>query len=240
MKKRTKILTSVVMLLATVLFFVQPVQATVADYYDPGYIRINGVFVNNWGQPIPGAVKRGMDVSMYQGDINWSLVAQDDIQFVFLRAGSFKSGMDPYFKKNLAGAASVGIPVGIYVKSYAPNEEYARLEAQFAVSCALQGYPVTYPIVIDMEGKELAALGSDQLVRNVNAFCQVVQSYGFKPMVYASRNWFVDYLPGIKWDKWVAQYKDYNDYTNNRKFWQCTSHGHVNGVEGRVDIDFQY
>ncbi|MBQ7563008.1 MAG: glycoside hydrolase family 25 protein [Lachnospiraceae bacterium] len=238
--KLAKTVTAFALLITLAFVEAHPAYATTVDYYDPGYARFNGVFVNNWGVPIEGALKRGMDVSMYQGDIDWNLVAGDDIQFVFLRTGSLMSGVDPCFQKNIAGATKAGIPVGLYIKSYATDTELARLEAEFCVSCAMQGYPVTYPIVIDIEGDSLAALSNDQLLANINAFCEVVSSYGYKPMVYASKSWFQTKLSGVKYQKWVAQYSDVNDYTNNRKFWQATSHGHVNGVEGRVDIDFEY
>ena len=227
----------------TVLFMITQageVKATTADYYDPGYARFNGVFVNNWGAPIEGAVKRGIDVSMYQGTINWSEVAKDDVQFVFLRTGSLKSGVDPYFIRNLEGATKVGLPVGLYIKSYATDTDYAKMEAEYIVSCAMQGYPVTYPLVIDIEGEEMAGLSNEQLLANINAFCETVASYGFKPMVYASKSWFTGKLAGVTHDRWVAQYADVNDHTKNRKFWQATSRGRVNGIEGRVDIDFEY
>ncbi|MCR4655065.1 MAG: hypothetical protein K5770_02370 [Lachnospiraceae bacterium] len=240
MGKKIKIFVAAICTMMVMMAQAGEVKATTADYYDPGYARFNGVFVNNYGAPIEGAIKRGIDVSMYQGDINWAEVAKDDVQFVFIRTGSLKSGVDPYFIKNLEGATKAGLPVGLYIKSYATDTTYAKMEAEYIVSCAMQGYPVTYPLVIDIEGEDMAALSNDQLLANINIFCETVASYGFKPLVYASRNWFTGKLSGVTHEKWVAQYADVNDYTHRRRFWQATSHGHVNGIEGRVDIDFEY
>ena len=216
------------------------VSATVADYYDIGFMKFNGVYVNRLGQPIPNVAARGVDVSSYQGVINWPLVATDDVSFAFIRCGTTNTGVDKMLEANATGAASVGIPFGLYYRTYAPNEEIAKLEATYTVLCA-QKYGATLPLVMDIEGSTLAALGTVQLQKNIQAFCDVVRAAGYTPMVYSSKSFMNTYIKSTPCDKWFAQYGDNFTYTGGgARYWQCSSHGWVNGIEGRVDIDFRF
>lgn len=233
-----KAMTSVALSIAICATGTIIVPATTADYYDPGFCRMGGVFVNKVGAPIPGAFKRGIDVSYHQGNINWAQVAQNDIQFAFIRAGSFKSGIDSCFYKNIQGATAVGIQVGIYVYSYASTPEQASQEGLFAVSAA-RNYPVSLPLVFDIEGATLANSSPENLKAMADSFSQVVMAAGYTPMIYSSKNNFISKLAGVTQDKWVAQYADACQYSGY-SFWQCTSHGYVPGVPGRVDINFQF
>lgn len=214
------------------------VSATVADYYDIGFMKFNGVYVNRLGQTLSNVTARGVDVSSYQGVINWPAVATDDVSFAFIRCGTTNTGVDRMLEANATGAASVGIPFGLYYRTYAPNEEVAKLEATYTVLCA-QKYGATLPLVMDIEGSTLAALGTDQLQRNIQAFCDVVRASGYTPMVYSSKSFMNTYIKSAPCDKWIAQYGDNFTYTGGAKYWQCSSHGWVNGIEGRVDIDFR-
>ena len=216
------------------------VSATVADYYDIGFMKFNGVYVNRLGQPIPNVVARGVDVSSYQGVINWQAVATDDVSFAFIRCGTTNTGVDQMLDANAIGAASVGIPFGLYYRTYAPNEEIAKLEATYTVLCA-QKYGATLPLVMDIEGSTLAALGTEQLQKNIQAFCDVVRASGYTPMVYSSKSFMNTYIKSTPCDKWIAQYGDNFTYAGGgARYWQCSSHGWVNGIEGRVDIDFRF
>ncbi len=226
-------LTATMMLTSTVGVF-----ATTADYYDQGWNRVGGSFVNKSGAPIAGAMKRGVDVSYHQGKINWSSVAASDIQFAFIRAGSFKSGLDACFRDNMSGAIAAGIPVGIYVYSYATTPEMAAQEGLFAISCA-KDYPIAYPIAYDIEDAYHKGMTPDQLKALINSFCNTVQGAGYYPIVYSSKNWFTNRIGSVTQDTWVAQYADACAYPGYA-FWQPTSHGYVPGIEGRVDLDFQF
>ncbi len=217
---------------------VTPVFATEADYYDIGFMNFNGVYVNRLGQPLSNVTARGIDVSSYQGVINWAEVATDDVSFAFIRCGTTNTGVDKMFEANATGAAANGIPFGLYYRTYAPNEEIARLEAQYTVMCA-QNYGATLPLVIDVEGSTLAALGTAQLQKNIEAFSDVVRAAGYTPMVYSSKSFMSTYIKSCSCDKWIAQYGDNFTYAGGAKYWQCSSHGWVKGIEGRVDIDFR-
>lgn len=238
---RKKISKLVIAALMTVVFAVtgtNSVSATVADYYDPGFNRVGGVFVNSAGTPIPGAIKRGIDVSYHQGAIDWNAVAASDIQFAFVRAGSFKSGLDACFRDNMSGAIAAGIPVGIYVYSYAITPEMAAQEALFAISCA-KDYPVSYPIAYDIEDSFHKGMTAEQLNALIDSFCTTAQNAGYYPIVYSSKNWFTTRIGAVSHDIWVAQYGPACTYPGY-SFWQATSHGNVNGVPGRVDVNFQF
>ena len=217
---------------------VTSVFATEADYYDIGFMNFNGVYVNRLGQPLSNVTARGIDVSSYQGVINWAEVATDDVSFAFIRCGTTNTGVDKMFEANATGAAANGIPFGLYYRTYAPNEEIARLEAQYTVMCA-QNYGATLPLVIDVEGSTLAALGTAQLQKNIEAFSDVVRAAGYTPMVYSSKSFMSTYIKSCSCDKWIAQYGDNFTYAGGAKYWQCSSHGLVKGIEGRVDIDFR-
>lgn len=234
--RKIRVLTALVCVFTCL--FATPVSATVADYYDPGFMKFEGTYVNRWGQPIPNVTARGIDVSSYQETIDWAAVATDDVSFAFIRCGTTNTGPDRMFDTNAAGAAANGIPFGIYYRTYAPNEEVAKLEAQYTVLCA-QNTGATLPLVMDIEGSTLAALGTAQLQKNIQAWCDVVKAAGYIPMVYSSKSFMNTYIKSCPCDKWIAQYGDYFTYTGGAKYWQCSSHGYVNGVPGRVDIDFR-
>lgn len=227
--------------LALSLLMYIPTYATEADYYDIGFIKFNGVYVNKWGQTIPNVVSRGIDVSSYQGTIDWAQVATDDVSFAFIRCGATNSGPDKMYDANAAGATANGIPIGIYYRSvYAINDDIARAEALYTINAARK-YNVTLPLVYDIEGTALAQLGTERLQRNIQIFCDEVQAAGYTPMVYTSKNFMNTYIKRTPCTKWIARYNDVFDYTGgNVSYWQCSSHGFVKGIEGRVDIDLKF
>ncbi len=215
-----------------------PVYATVADYYDNGFFSFNGTYINRLAQPIPNVVKRGIDVSFYQGDINWKTVSENDVSFAFIRCGSYKLGPDYKFDYNMSEAKKYGIKRGIYIASIATTPEFAEMEAYYVLHCARQTSP-EYPLVIDMEGAQ-AELTNDMRTKIATRFCEVIKSAGYTPMVYTSYHWFLTKFNENNFNKWVAQYDDICALQEEKWFWQCTSHGYIPGIEGRVDIDFEY
>lgn len=183
-------------------------------------------------------IRWGIDVSYHQGPIDWNAVKASGVQFAFIRAGSFKSGTDAYFHANMKGAIAAGIPVGIYVYSYATTPAQAANEALFAISVA-KDYPVSLPIAYDIEDSNHKMLTNEQNVALVNTFCNTIANAGYTPIVYSYKNFFNGRLQGVTQDKWVAQYAAACDYANPA-FWQSSSKGHINGINGNVDIDHQF
>lgn len=184
-------------------------------------------------------LRSGIDVSYHQGAIDWNSVKASGVQFAFIRAGSFKSGTDAFYHQNMQGAIAAGIPVGIYVYSYAITPEMAANEGLFAVTVA-KDYPVSLPIAYDIEDAYHRGMTKDQLQALVNSFCNTVKAAGYYPIVYSSKNWFLTRIGDVSWDVWVAQYNTACDYPRPYTFWQCISSGSVPGINGRVDMDFQF
>lgn len=188
---------------------------------------------------VQAAPRYGIDVSYHQGVIDWAQVkASGVVQFAFIRGGSFNSGIDACFYQNMDGAVANGIPVGIYVYSYASNAAQAAEEGLFAVSCA-RTYPVSLPLVFDIEGNTIKNASPETLRAMIDSFCSVVESAGYTPMVYSSKSNFTDRIGSIPQDKWVAQYATACAYPNP-DFWQYTSKASVPGIVGNVDCDVQY
>lgn len=183
-------------------------------------------------------IAKGIDVSKYQGAVNWSAVKNAGYSFAFIKIGSAKSGLDPYYAANMAGANAAGLKVGAYIYSYATTVEAAITEAQFAIA-ALEPYTVSYPVVFDLEDSVHKNMTPEQLASLAVAFCSTVQSAGYYPMVYSSKNWMTGKIAATPYDKWIAQYNTVCEYPNPA-FWQFTSSGTVPGIDGRVDLNYQF
>ncbi len=183
-------------------------------------------------------IAKGIDVSHYQGAINWTAVAQSGISFAFVRVGTSKT-IDTQYINNLQGAAAAGLRVGVYWYSYAMSAEQAANEAYLLLQL-IAPYQVSFPVVIDIEAQCQKALTMAQQQEIVNTFGSIVYDAGYMPMVYASRNWYVQRLGDVSWQKWVAQYSDTNTMPYSYGVWQYTSSGSVPGINGRVDMDYLY
>ena len=185
-----------------------------------------------------GAVGQGIDVSSYQGVINWQAVKNSGVTFAFVRVGTSQT-IDKQYINNLQGAAAAGIRTGVYFYTYATTPEQAANEAALVLQL-IAPYQVSFPVAIDIEAQTQAALPPQQLQAIANAFCTTIGAAGYYPMVYASRNWFVQKIGDVAWDKWVAQYNSTCSYPGAYGVWQYTSSGAVNGISGRVDMDYLF
>lgn len=190
------------------------------------------------GMEVKAAPTTGIDVSVYQGDINWSAVKASGVSFAFIRVGTTKKGIDAKFAQNITGANAVGIRTGIYIYSYATTVEAAAYEANLVLQ-AVAPYTVSFPIAIDIEDSVQKACTPEQLAMIANTFCSIIQSAGYYPMVYGSKNWLTTRIAPVPYDKWVAQYAAACEYPNPA-IWQYTSSGSVSGINGRVDMDILY
>ena len=185
------------------------------------------------------SIARGIDVSKHNLGIDWSQVPSSGVSFVFVKAGSTNSGVDPYFDVNMRGANSAGLRTGVYLYSYATNVEEAKNEANQLIQW-IGNYTVSYPVVYDVEAPCHKNMSQAQLQEMINAFCSIVEANGYYPVVYSSRNMFRDKIGNIGYDKWVAQYADALEYDGGAAFWQHTSHGSVAGIPTRVDMNYQF
>lgn len=185
----------------------------------------------------------GIDVSKWQGNIDWSQV-KSAVSFAIVRAGFRGSSggiaEDPKAGANIQGAKANGIKVGIYFYSKAMNEAQAVEEASLAVDIARKYGGVTLPIYIDMEDNCQLGLSTAERNAIVMAFCNTVRSAGYTPGVYANKNWFTNYLTPSAYGNvsiWLAQYNTQVTYSGRYDIWQYSSKGSIPGISGNVDLN---
>ncbi len=187
---------------------------------------------------------KGIDVSKWNGVIDWAKVKAAGVQFAMLRGGFGKTATqkDAKFELNYKNAKAVGMPIGVYHYSYAKTVEDAKKEAQFCLSY-LKGKQFEYPIAFDIEDKSQANLGKDALTAITKAFCEELEKAGYYVCIYASKYWLdskLDMAALSKYDVWVAQWANKCTYSGAYGLWQYSDKGRVNGINGNVDMDEAY
>lgn len=199
----------------------------------------------------------GIDVSKWQGKIDWQKVKNSGVEFAFVRIGyRGENGIvykDDNADYNIQQAQKAGVLVGVYFFSTAVSEAEAKEEAEWTLQ-AIEGYKISYPVVYDCEGykeptSRMFELSASERTTNAVTFLQTVTDAGYDAMFYGARGEIEDeaYWDTQKIEKrfkiWVAQYsaqvypeKDKPDYQGKCAAWQYTNKGHVNGVSGNVDM----
>ncbi len=207
----------------------------------------SGQFVNDKGQVIKGATMKGIDVSKWNGTIDWKKVSKTDVDFAIIRCGfgdNYASQDDKTWEKNVQGCIKYNIPFSTYIYSYAKNTTQAKSEADHALRL-LNGRDVWFPVYYDMEEGSQAKLGKTKVGNIANTFLNAINAQGYKSGIYANLNWWLNYIPlsisnNLAVSKWVAQWDSNPEYKGTYDMWQCTSNGSVNGISGRVDINFWF
>ncbi|MCM1251917.1 MAG: Ig-like domain-containing protein [Clostridium sp.] len=202
------------------------------------------------GRLSSGSGVLGIDVSKWNGSIDWNAVKNSGISYVIIRCGYRGSSTgalieDPKFKSNIQGAKNAGLKVGVYFFSQAVNEVEAVEEASMAINL-VSGYGLNYPIFLDVESSGGRGDQIDAGTRTAvcKAFCNTIQNSGYSAGVYANKTWFTSYintasLTGYK--IWLAQYAASPSYTATRyDMWQYSSKGKVTGINGNVDMNISY
>lgn len=202
-------------------------------------------------ESIENAVSLGIDVSKYQKEIDWDVVAAEGVEFAIIRCGyrGMQTGAlveDPYFRANLEGAKKAGIKVGIYFFSQAINAVEAVEEASMVLEL-LDGEEIDYPIFIDTEGGGGTAradqLDADTRTLVCKYFCKTIKNEGYTPGVYSGRWYYYNKVHAEQLEEytiWLAEYRDTPLYENRYDMWQYTSKGAVAGIEGYVDLNVSY
>ncbi len=185
----------------------------------------------------------GIDVSHYQGDINWTAVKEYGIDFAFIKCLQGKSRVDECFHTNIRNAIANDIPVGVYVYSKAKTIDDAVAEAKRVIKECSQ-YKLTYPVVFDFESKHFEDMSLAMRGKIIDAFCQAILSDGkYIPMLYSSRYWLMHMIPAEvvkKYDIWLAEYTTGKPkYTGDYNIWQYGV-GKVTGIIGDVDMNIGY
>lgn len=195
---------------------------------------------------------KGIDVSKYQGDIDWKAVKEDGVEYAFVRLGlrGYESGklvLDEYFDKNMRGANEADVAAGVYFFTQAITVEEAKEEAAYVLE-NITDYDVTCPIVFDVE----MIVGANGRANNLTkeertdiaiAFCEVIRQAGYTPMVYGNVKCFTKMLDLTRledYEKWYAFYDNYMYIPYEVSCWQYTEKGTVKGIKNKVDLNISY
>lgn len=194
----------------------------------------------------------GVDVSVFQGDIDWEQVKESGYDFAILRIGYRGYGeegtlnADEKFKQNLENARKAGMDVGVYFFSQAVNEEEAKEEADFVLE-HLRGQELQMPVVYDPEHiledeARTDDVAGEQFTDNAETFCKAVEEAGYDAMIYSNMLWEAYELELEKLSDYPIWYADYEALPQTPYrfcMWQYSSTGSVPGIEGNVDLNVQ-
>ncbi|MDE6004605.1 MAG: Ig-like domain-containing protein [Oscillospiraceae bacterium] len=196
----------------------------------------------------------GIDVSKFQGTIDWNAVASDGVDFAIIRAGyrGYDGGKlvtDVMYDANMKGAIAAGLDVGVYFFTQAITEQEAIEEAKLVIS-KLKDYKITMPVYIDIEdisstGRlERAKLTIKQRTAIVEAFCNEIEEAGYDAGVYASKSYYLDKLDpdylSQRYKIWLAHYTTETNYKGDYHAWQYSDKGNVKGISTPADRDVMY
>lgn len=187
---------------------------------------------------------KGIDVSQWQGNIDFEKVKKSGINFAIIRAGYGRdiSQKDPYFEQNYKRAKAAGLNVGAYWYSYAVSADDAKKEAQTCIQ-VLAGKTFEYPIYFDLEEQSQFAKGRPFCDSLVKAFCSELEKAGYFAGLYISRSPLQTYISDDvkkRYALWIAEYNSKLNYSGSYGIWQNSGTGRVNGINGNVDTNIGY
>lgn len=195
-------------------------------------------------------IRKGVDVSHHQGNIDWNAVKADGYDFVILRIayrGYGEEGrlcVDREFHNYIRGAQDAGLDVGVYIFSQAINEKEALEEADIVIE-NLKDYEIQLPVVYDPElirddEARTDDVSGEQFTKNTIAFCEKIAKAGYSPMVYSNMIWEAEIFDLSQLQEYPIWYADYEQTPQTPyafEFWQYTEEGTVDGIQGNVDLD---
>ena len=191
--------------------------------------------------------KIGLDISKWQGDVDYTKLKESGVEFVIIRVGYTKGTngeyiLDNKFIDNIKGANENNIPVGIYFYSYANSKLHSISDALWVIS-QIKDYKVELPVAFDWEEwKDFNEynLSFFDLTSIGEAFLHTLEKYGYKGLLYSSKSYLEYIWLPTKYDIWLAHYTSKTNYEGNYKVWQLCDDGIVDGINGTVDIDIMY
>ena len=189
----------------------------------------------------------GIDVSKWQGDIDFTKVKEAGASFVMIRVGSQKGTkgeyvIDSYFKQNIENALNNDLKVGVYFYSYADSEKEAKKQANWIIK-QIKNYDISLPIVFDFESfdalneMELSIFGLNEIA---NTFIETIDKAGYKGVLYGSKNYLNAIWKYHTTPVWLAHYTTQTNYEGEYFMWQMCDDGKIDGIDGYVDIDILY
>lgn len=218
-------------------------------YDNQGFLH-NGNRMSYGGEDY--SYRLGIDVSHYQGEIDWQKVKAAGIEFVFVRLGYRGYGqegvlkLDTNFEKNMKGARAAGLDVGVYFFAQAVNETEAVEEAEFVLEHLME-YDLQMPIVYDPESilheeARTDNVTEEQFTKNTKAFCETIEKSGYDAMIYCNMTWQafkLDLEELEEYPIWYADYEEYPQTPYHFDIWQYSNEGTVDGIQGNVDLNIQ-
>lgn len=198
-------------------------------------------------------IRKGVDISKNQGDVDWAALKEAGFEFVFIKIAARAYGEkgqllpDEAFQKNIEGAQAAGLDAGVYFFSQAINEEEAIEEADLTIRM-LKGYTLQLPVVFDPETirddtARTDNVSGEQFTKNAIAFCEHIRAAGYEPMIYSNMVWEDQFFEMERLQDYPIWYADYEktpqtpyDFT----FWQYSEKGEAPGVSGIVDLNIQF
>lgn len=191
---------------------------------------------------------KGIDVSAWQGKIDWKTVADYGMGFAILRITEAGNVVDSQFENNLAGCNKYNIPVGVYKYSYAMTIAEIQREARKVVS-TLNGRRIQFPVFLDLEHNNQRSLGSESIHKMADAFREIVEAAGYKFAIYCNVDWYENVICSHlkKYDFWIARYPSNDDGWLQERLrpdfgvgWQYSSKAKIPGISGTVDRNVFY
>lgn len=191
---------------------------------------------------------KGIDVSAWQGKINWKTVADYGMDFVIIRITEAGNAVDSQFENNLAGCNKYNIPVGVYKYSYAMTIAEIQSEARKVVT-TLNGRKIQFPVFLDLEYNNQRSLGSENIHKMADAFREIVETAGYKFAIYCNVDWYTNMICSHlkKYDFWIARYPANDDGWLQERLrpdfgvgWQYSSKAKIPGISGTVDRNVFY
>lgn len=191
---------------------------------------------------------KGIDVSAWQGKIDWKTVADYGMGFAILRITEAGNVVDSQFENNLAGCNKYNIPVGVYKYSYAMTIAEIQREARKVVS-TLNGRRIQFPVFLDLEYNNQRSLGSESIHKMADAFREIVEVTGYKFAIYCNVDWYENVICSHlkKYDFWIARYPANDDGWLQERLrpdfgvgWQYSSKAKIPGISGTVDRNVFY
>lgn len=231
-------------------YWVDPLEGVPLNSYDKSQFGWGGIGLGYSGMDYD--VVQGVDVSRYQGEIDWEQVRDVGIEFAIVRVGGrfINSGGlydDRLYRENIEGALEAGLDVGVYFFSQAISKEEGIEEAEYVLSL-IEGYDLTMPVVMDWEplgGVEARTYGvePEEITRAIRGFCDRIREAGYEPMLYfnshsAYTRMDLRELTDIKF--WFAQYNDVPTFYYHFDMWQYSDRGMVDGIDGEVDLNLYF
>ncbi len=234
-------------------YYFFPIMKELApNTYDPEAFMADGDGIMHYYQEGERVSHKGIDVSRYQDEIDWEKVADDEVEYAFIRLGirGYTEGEiieDETFQDNIRGALENDIDVGVYFFTQALSVGEAEEEAEYVID-SIAPYKVEYPVVIDVEAVTSTRargndLTSEERTKYCIAFCEKIREAGYTPMIYGNLKTFMlmlDIEQLEEYDKWFAYYDESYYFPYDFKIWQYTNKGKVAGIKGEVDLNISF